>query len=389
MSPFASIDRPNPPAALVIIGSGLAGYTVAREFRKLDRDTPVTLITADDGGYYSKPMLSNALAQGKSAAQLLNTTGIGMAAQLNLRLVSHAHVTAIDTAGQRVKTAEGEHAYTSLVLALGADPIRLALAGDAAARVHSVNHLRDYAGFRAALEGKRSVVIFGAGLIGCEFANDLAGAGIAVRVIDPAAAPMASLLPPAIGNALAERLHAQGVHWHFGRTAARVDHSDAGYQVTLDDGSQLTADLVLSAVGLRPRVQMAAAAGITVERGIVVDRFLRSSAPQVYALGDCAQYEGRVLPYVLPIMNAARALGASLAGTPTPVVFPAMPVVVKTPALPIVVCPPAPGAAGAWNALSAEDGTRMTFEDESGRLAGFALCGARTAERAALAKRMA
>ncbi|HSD60177.1 MAG TPA: FAD-dependent oxidoreductase, partial [Burkholderiales bacterium] len=339
---------------IVILGSGLAGYAVAREFRKLDRDAPLVMVSRDAGDFYAKPMLSNALAQGKTPAALVTTPGERMAEQLGLTLIKRTEVHALDTAVRSLRTADGDIAYSKLVLALGADPIRLPLSGDAAGEVLSVNDLDDYAGLRAAIEGKRRVALLGAGLIGCEFANDLAGAGYEVEVLDPAPWPLGRLLPEASGDALREGLAAAGVRWRLGVTAQRVDRAGNSLQLTLSDGSALDTDVVVSAVGLAPRTGLAQAAGIAVRRGIVANRCLATSAADVYALGDCAEVEGLWLPYVMPIMNAARALAKTLAGSPTPVSYPAMPVVVKTPALPTVVAPPRLGAAGRWRIAPGE-----------------------------------
>src|SRR5690606_3718191 len=164
---------------IIIIGAGLAAYTFAREFRKLDKATPLVLITADDGGFYSKPMLSNALAQKQEPAQLVTRSAEQMAAQLDMQVITRSPVTEIDVAGKKVRTANGEHEFDKLVLAIGSQPIRLPLAGNAASRVLSVNHVDDYAVFRSLLNAadetaRKQVTILGAGLIGCEFANDLA-----------------------------------------------------------------------------------------------------------------------------------------------------------------------------------------------------------------------
>lgn len=191
---------------IAIVGSGLAGYTVAREFRKRDSNTPLLMVTHDDGDFYSKPMLSNAFAQGKAPAQLVTTPGDAMAGQLNMTLLKRTRVLRIDTQAWRIETTRGDYGYGQLLLALGADTIRLPLGGNAAQDVLSVNDLADYTRFRRAVKDARSVAIIGAGLIGCEFANDLAAAGYAVTVIDPTGYPLASLLPEAAGRSLLEPL---------------------------------------------------------------------------------------------------------------------------------------------------------------------------------------
>ena len=374
---------------IVIVGSGLAGYTLLKEFRKRDTATPVTLVTADDGAFYSKPNLSNALTAGKSAAALASASAEKMAADLNATVLNGTRVSAIDTQSQRIRTGSGELEYARLILALGADPIPHGLSGSGAAEVLAVNDLADYAVFRSAIEGKQRVTVLGGGLIGCEFANDLAQAGFAVDVVHLGDWPLERLLPVEAGQRLADSLGAIGVTWHFGRTAKSVERTAGGYQVALDNGASLAADVVLSAIGLRPRTQLAQAAGIPINRGIVTDRLLETGAANVYAMGDCAEVEGLNLPYVQPLMVQARALAATLTGTPTPVVYPPMPVMVKTPAHPVAVLPPKVGAAGGWQVECNDTGICALHLDDSGRLQGFALTGSETSRRNALAKELA
>lgn len=370
---------------VVIIGSGLAGYTLARELRKLDVVTPLVILSCDTASFYSKPMLSNALASGKSAAQIASASAEQMAARLGAQIIAGIEVEAIDSASRTLHAGGAAIRYSKLVLALGADPIEVPLAGDAANEVMRVNDLAAYARFRSAIQGKKTVVLLGAGLIGCEFANDLVAAGYHLRVIDPARRPLGRLLPEAAAEQLQLSLAAMGVVWHLGTTARAVSRTASGLRVDLADGTALAADAVLSAIGLRPRTHLAQFAGLKVNRGIVTDRLLQTSAAHVYALGDCAEVDGQTLPYVLPLMQAARALAQTLAGTATPVVYPAMPVVVKTPAMPVVVCPP-PALPGSWKLQQDASGIDARFEDEGGKLLGFALVGTATSRKQALTK---
>lgn len=373
---------------VVIIGSGLAGYTVAREFRKLNGEVPLVMLSSDHGGFYSKPMLSNAFAQKKDADALLGKSAEQMAEDLKLEIRGQAKVTAIDVTQKQV-TVNGETlSYSKLVLAMGADPIRLPLQGDGADAVLSVNDHADYRRFREAIAGKKNIAILGAGLIGCEFANDLVGAGYSVHVIDLAPQVLGRLLPPASAAFMQRKLEAAGVAFHLGTTTQQVERAGEGFRMTLANGETVAADVVLSAVGLRPRNALAEAAGIKVNRGIVVNAGLQTSDANVYALGDCAEVEGRVLPFVMPIMQAARALAPTLAGNPTLVRYPAMPVVVKTPACPAVVSPPEMGAQGEWQVEEVEDGVRALLQSAEGKLLGFALLGTVTAEKNALATQL-
>jgi rubredoxin-NAD+ reductase len=387
---------------LVIVGAGLAGWTTAREFRKLDASTPIVLVTSDSGDFYAKPTLSNACAQKRSAEQLVTTPAAKMAETLNVTLQSRSLVSAIDIQAKTLTfTAAGgaprTQPYGQLVLATGAHPIRLPLQGDASADVQSINQLTDLAHFQRTLgAAPKTVLIMGAGLIGCEFANDLLLGGYHVHVVDPTERPLAALLPAAASEQLRTALQALGVVWQFGATVQAVNRGSgkSPLAVTLSNGDTLGADMVLSAVGLRADIALASTAGIACARGVVVNDHLQTSAPQVFALGDCAQYASagaRTLPYVMPIMNAARALAATLTGSPTALVFPLMPVSIKTPALPTVVAAPHPAQAGTWvaDALdpeTAHGGGAWRFMDPQGQQRGFVLTGGQTSRRMELAK---
>ena len=375
-------------SGIVIIGSGLAGFTVIRELRKLDKAVPITLVTREPGYFYSKPMLSTALASNKSAEQLVSSNAEGMAAQLEITILDGLDVTEINTASQTIETSKGSIPYGKLVLGLGADQIRLPLQGNAAKEVITVNDLEEYAQFRKAIAGKKRIVILGAGLIGCEFANDLVLGSYEVDVIDLAPQALGRLLPEAAAQALQAKLSEAGVRWHFGTTVQSVDRNGESLTVTLANGTVITSDVFLSAVGLKPRLDLAKASGIATGTGITVNRQLETSAKNVFAIGDCAEVDGLVLPYVMPIMQAARALAPNLIGQPATLTYPAMPVMVKTPALPTIVSPPAKGAVGDWKINTVEGGLEARFESSDGKLLGFALLGAATAQRGALTKEL-
>ncbi|MEO6854884.1 MAG: FAD-dependent oxidoreductase, partial [Rhodoferax sp.] len=189
------------------------------------------------------------------------------------------------------------------------------------------------------------------------------------------------------------------VQWHLGTTVHSVEPLDGALSLTLGNGQTLAADVVLSAIGLRADTTLAQAAGIACERGIVVNRQLQTSAPHVWALGDGAQYAsaaspgaptGRTLPYVMPIMAAAKVLAANLFGSGANMAtleFAAMPVAIKTPALPIVAHPPAPGHLGAWVEQTLGEWW-FAPADAPERAHGFVLTGPHTSKRMALVKQM-
>lgn len=375
-------------APLVIIGTGLAGYNLAREFRKLDAQTPLLLITADDGRSYSKPMLSTGFAMGKDADSLGMMSAGQMAIQLNAEIRTHTRVTRLDPQHRRVWIGNEPVPYRDLVLAWGAQTLEVPLAGDAADAVFPINDLLDYGRFRAAAAGKRRVLILGTGLIGCEFANDLLLGGYEVELVSPDQQVMPALLPPAAANAVRHGLETLGAGFHFGRVVERLDRTAEGLQAQLSDGQRLDCDLVISAVGLRPRTELARAAGLETARGIVVDRLLQTSAEHVYALGDCAEVGGLNLLYVMPLMSGVRALSRTLSGTPVTVSYGPMPVTVKTPVCPLVVSPPPAGSEGTWNVEGEGSDITALFRDGDGQLLGYALTGTAVKQRLALNKEL-
>ena len=364
---------------VVILGSGLAGYSVAREFRKRDKSQPLVLITAEQGDFYSKPALSEAFGSGIALDRLVSRPAAAMAGQVKGEVLAGTRVLTIDAAAREVATTGGTLAYDKLVLALGAEPVRLDLDRDARDRIFAVNDLADYRRFRGALDRRKTVIILGAGLIGCEFAHDLRLAGHQVKVIDLAPWPLNRLLPAENGRFLQDALEQLGVEWHLGAGIAAVERTGAGVRVGCADGRWLEGDLVLSAIGLRPRTALAREAGLEVGRGIAVDRSLRTSDANIFALGDCAELQGHWLPYIAPIPPAARAIAAQLAGGHAEISYPPMPVIVKTPCCPTVACPPPAGVEGAWTVEADGEGMRSLWHDRQGRLRGFALQGARAA----------
>ncbi|WP_286714432.1 FAD-dependent oxidoreductase [Marinobacter sp. tcs-11] len=371
---------------IVIVGTGLSGYSLVREFRKLDKETPVIMVTADDGVSYSKPMLSTGFTKDKDADGLAQANPEAMAEQLGVEIRPWSTVTGIDTDAHELKLGDQRIRYAKLVLAWGADVIRLSLDGNAQDRVHSINDLMDYRAFRKALaEGKR-VAIMGAGLIGCEFANDLRNGGYEVDVIAPDSSLMPSLLPETAAGAVQAELERLGVRFHLGTVVERAEKQGSGVELTLGNGEQLQADLVVSAVGLRPRTELAREVGIRSGRGIQVNRALETSAPDVFALGDCAEVDGRVLLYVLPLMACARALAKTLAGTRTEVSYGTMPVMVKTPCCPTAVCPPPMDAEGEWQVEQDGADVKALFRSPDGDTLGFAVTGRFALEKQTLAK---
>ncbi len=359
---------------IVIIGSGYAGYGLAQALRKADPEVEIRVVTQESGHLYSKPALSIGLSQGKSAEALSGEPPLAIEKRLNIRVYPHCTVQSIDSSARVLRTSFGDMEYGQLVIASGAQPIRLPIQGEAAAML-SVNNLQDYHGFRERLTGVQRVAILGDGLIGCEFANDLAHNGFDVDVIGLGRWPMERLLPVEAGEVLQGALSDLGVKWHLQNTVDAIESSGQGYVLKLAGGQTLNADLVLSAVGLRPDLSLAQSAGLAVGRGIHVNAQLQTSVPGIYALGDCIEIDGQLLPYLAPINQGIQALSKTLLGQPTAVDYPLMPVTVKTPAAPLCLLAPAVAGEGEWRCTPTQDGMSAGFYDTEGRLNGFVLLG--------------
>ena len=376
-------------APVVIVGTGLAGYNLAREFRKLDSETPLLLITADDGRSYSKPMLSTGFGKNKDADGLSMASPGAMAEQLNAQVRTHTRISGIDPGHKQLWIGEEAVPYRDLILAWGAQTVQVTVEGDAQDAIYPINDLEDYARFRTAAAGKRRVLILGAGLIGCEFANDLIAGGYDVDLVAPCEQVMPTLLHPAAAAAAVQTaLEGIGARLHLGPILTRLQRTADGVEAHLSDGSVIRCDVVVSAIGLRPRTDLAAAAGIRVNRGIEVDRLLKTSHANIFALGDCAQVEGLSLLYVMPLMSCARALAKTLAGNPTAVSYGAMPITVKTPVCPLVVSPVPPGYEGVWSVEGSGPDIKAVCRDADGKLLGYALTGEAVREKLALNKEL-
>lgn len=369
------------------MGTGLAGYGAAREYRKWDRTGPLTLITSGDGAFYSKPMLSAAWAAGKTPDQLASKSAAAMAAELGARIRTGESVVAADAENKTLTLANGETVpFDKLVLAVGARPRKLAVPVEPGVPVHPVNDLDGYRTLRAGLPPGGRLLIIGTGLIGCEFAHDFAVAGHHVTLLGQSPLPLPGLLPPGLAMALRSALESLGADFVGDDPLRSLVRDGNGLRARLASGLELEADSALSAIGFDPELGLARMLGLGIGRGIAVDTGLRSSRAGIYALGDCAEMSGRWLPFVQPLNLAARALGPILAGREAALSLPPMPVLVKTPSYPVAVLPPPAGSLGAWSEELEPGGARCLFRDGEGRISGFAVGGSHYASRAELLK---
>ena len=348
---------------VVVVGAGTAGWSVVRALREGGCDAPLTLVTACDGALYPKPSLSVALARGLTPLALVERPGAALAGELGVRLLAHAWALELDVGRRRLTTTRGTLRFSHLVLATGARPRRPALPGAGAARLLAVNDLAGYArlraawdaaGARAAADGRPPrLAIVGAGLVGCELADDFAGAGAEVTLLEAGELPLAGRLDAPTATRLREALRGRGVRFHGGATVQEVlapaggPADDARVGLIWRDAAGGSAagafDVGLVAVGVEPETRLARRAGLPVRQGVVVDEATLACVPgRVWALGDCAEVDGRVGGTVEPILRQARTVAGGIVGRPERYLSRDPVWVVKTACLPLTIRPAAP-----------------------------------------------
>lgn len=370
---------------LIILGSGMAGYQLAMEIRTRQPRLPLLLITQDAGHFYSKPLLSTALSKNQTPDQLSIASPKDQAEALGIQIIAHAQVNKIDPASQQVHLQDQSYSYSKLVLALGAEPQNLPAPEGA---LFSINDLEDYAAFRQELEGKKNILVIGGGLVGVEMAQDLLSAGFTVTLVSRSQHLLPNLLPPQVAEPLEAALIEKGLTLVTEESFKLIDGQPGDWQVEMESGLLLEAELVISALGLQPRTRLATEAGLEINRGIVVNRQLQTSNPDIYALGDCAEIQGLNLMYVQPLMASARTLAAHLTGEEVQLELPPLPILVKTPSCPVVAAPPPPAAEGEWSFEIQPDAAEAQFRSADGQLLGFALSGKAVRRKVQLVKEM-
>ncbi|WP_136476748.1 NADH:flavorubredoxin reductase NorW [Pseudomonas sp. DG56-2] len=318
---------------IVIVGSGFAARQVVKNLRKLDSDVPIRLIAADTCDEYNKPDLSHVISLKQSADDMTRQSAGDFAEMYRLTLNSHCQLTAIDRENKRIVAGNESFAYDKLILATGAQAIVPPIPGRE--WMVTLNSQQEYRRAQEALREAQRVLILGAGLIGTELAMDANRAGKQVILLDKCHSLLASLLPVEVSSRLQHRLCQMGVEMLFNQGLESIEKTNDGLLATLSNGRRITTDVIIASIGLKPDTTIAAQAGLWVDRGIEVDERMCTSDPHIFAVGDCAQIQGKLLPFLQPIQLSAMALARNVLGGNENVKFPAMLVKVKTPEMPL------------------------------------------------------
>jgi len=276
------------PASVLMVGAGGAADYAAATLRREGYRGPITLVGRDAEFIpMDRPNLSKDFLSGVAPEGWLPVRDEAFYKKHELTLVPGVEVTKLEPAAHRVALADGRTLeYGALLLATGAAPIRLDIPGASLPHVFTLRTLPETRGILERTVKGRPAVVIGASFIGLEAAASLRARGMDVAVVAPDARPLERILGPELGDFVRALHEEHGVTFHLGRKPASITARD----VTLDDGTKLAADLVVMGVGVRPVTALAESAGLKVDKGVVVDEFLRTSAPDVYAAGDIARY---------------------------------------------------------------------------------------------------
>jgi len=329
-------------AGTVIVGAGRAGWQMAQSLRARDPAMPITLVTSCSGDVYDKPMLSVAMARRMAPAGLARESGEAAARRLGVRLLAQTQALRILPQSRQLRTNRGALRYRHLVLAHGAEARRLPQLPPALC--WHINHLSAYAAFRAALgEGQpRRIAIVGAGLIGCELANDLALAGHQVTLLDVAQRPLASCLDEEQSGQLLQAWAGLPLAFAGGvqvESVAVGEGDGALKRITTACGRVFRVDHIIVAAGLQTPNRLALSAGLEWNNGIAVQpQSLATSVEGIHALGDCISVDGQVSRFIEPIARQAQTLAASILGRAAePYEQVRVPLRIKTGSLPFTV----------------------------------------------------
>lgn len=329
----------NTETGIVIVGAGLSGWSVVEAIRQLDQTVPITLVSACKADIYHKPELSVAISRGSDKTALIQETGIDAAKRLGVQLMSETFVVGISPSLHQLRTTRGTLAYTKLVLAQGAKPF---LPEPIPAHLcWRVNDLACWSGMQQVLaKGPQTIAIVGAGMIGCEIAEDFVRAGHQVTLLDRNEMPLAGLLPKRASKRLADSFAALGITYIGNDDVTEIAQTDNQQKkIHFTSGKTIEVDQVLVATGLITDDRIARHAGLDFERGIKVDSdTLQTSEDDIYALGDCISIDGKPCRFIEPIKHQAKSIAHSVLGLDTNVYEHSNPVVrLKTRSLPVAI----------------------------------------------------
>ena len=275
------------PASVVIVGAGAAGGAAAEMLRREGYDGPVRLIGADEFLPYDRPNLSKDYLAGTASEEWIPLRSADFYREQKIDTFTNTSVTAIDPQEKKVTLTDGRSlGYGALLLATGAEPVRLAIPGGDLPHVYYLRTLTDSRRIIDKAKSSKRAVVIGASFIGLEVAWSLRERKLEVAVVGKGSLPLEKVLGGELGTVIRETHEANGVKFHLGRKPAAIQDR----HVELDDGTKLDCDLVVVGIGVRPNTAIAKQAGIATDNGVLVDEFLKTNVPGIFAAGDIARW---------------------------------------------------------------------------------------------------
>ncbi|MGF1813276.1 NADH:flavorubredoxin reductase NorW [Vibrio splendidus] len=360
---------------IVIVGAGFAALQTIKMVRKIDQDIAITMITADAGVEYSKPNLSHVFSQAQTPQQLSINTAQQLAELHNVVIKTNVWVNEINTEQQFIVAGDDVIPYSKLVLATGATPFIPAAEGLSVQATITLNSLEEFEKHKAQIDAAQRITVIGGGLIGVELAFDLQTAGKSVTIIEPASYLLGSLVPPFISLELERELRKAGVTVETDAMVSHATYLADGVRLQTTSSRLIKTDVVIAAAGLMPNTALAQQTGMAVNRGIIVDEAMRTNIQNVYAIGDCAEIQGRVMAYLQPAILAANVLAKQLTTGEGKLSLPHIMTKVKTPSYPIQLAGRDIQTAQSWETRFDPKGIVAKGFNEANQLVGFIVTG--------------
>ena len=360
---------------IVIVGAGFAALQTIKMIRKTDPNIAITMVTADAGIEYSKPNLSHVFSQAQTPQQLAINTAQQLAELHNVVIKTNVWVNEINTEQQFIVAGDDVIPYSKLVLATGATPFIPAAEGLSVQATITLNSLEEFEKHKAQIDAAQRITVIGGGLIGVELAFDLQTAGKSVTIIEPASYLLGSLVPPFISLELERELRKAGVTVETDAMVSHATYLADGVRLQTTSSRLIKTDVVIAAAGLMPNTALAQQTGMAVNRGIIVDEAMRTNIKNVYAIGDCAEIQGRVMAYLQPAILSANVLAKQLTTGEGKLNLPHIITKVKTPSYPIQLAGRDIQTAQSWETRFDPKGMIAKGFNEENKLVGFIVTG--------------
>ncbi|MBC7001039.1 NADH:flavorubredoxin reductase NorW [Photobacterium sp. BZF1] len=360
---------------IIIIGSGFAALQTVKMLRRTGCTESIELFTAGNGCEYSKPDLSHVFSKDQWPEELASSTARELEEEHGIKVHTNTYVQNINHEAHTIKANDQFYTYSKLVIATGASTFVPPIKGIDESIVATLNSLEEFKANKLKIDEADHVSVIGGGLIGVELALDLAKVGKKVTIIEPSSHLLSSLIPDFVAAELQKSLSEFDIKVLTNSLVEKALSNGNGTMLFTNQDVAVYSDVVLSAAGVRPNISLATESGIATNQGIVVNEEMKTSAPDVFAIGDCAEINGRVLAFLQPAVMSASVIANQIGGGSSTLRLPNMMVKVKTPEYPIQLAGNSVQGAAKWTADIQVGGMLVKSYDKEDKLTGFICTG--------------